>query len=108
MGDKFFSKKLVQGIRLINSVEGLIPIKCKKQDVLKTNVKHNMKFFPQFHDWSCELVIQFDKNNLCAEDIIRLLNYAGFYCGVGSWRPKGGDGGSGEFGMYEVRNGKKS
>ena len=108
VGDKFFSKKLVQGIRLINSVEGLIPIKCKKQDVLKTNVKHNMKFFPQFHDWSCELVIQFDKNNLCAEDIIRLLNYAGFYCGVGSWRPKGGDGGSGEFGMYEVRNGKKS
>ncbi len=107
VGDKFFSKKLVQGVMIVNAESGLIPIKFKKQDVLEHSVKGQTKFTPQFHDWSCDLVIQFDANNLCVEDITRLLNYAGFYTGVGAWRPKGRDGGSGEFGMYEVGNGKK-
>ncbi len=102
VGDKFFSKKLVQGIMIVNAESGLIPIKYKKQDVLEHTVKGQTKFTPQFHDWTCDLKIQFDANNLGAEDITRLLNYAGFYCGVGAWRPKGRDGGSGEFGMYEV------
>lgn len=107
VGDKFFSKKLVQGIMIINAEEGLIPIKFKKQSILEHNIGNITKFTPQFHDWSCELEIQFDANNLCAEDIFRLLNYAGFYTGIGAWRPRGRDGGSGEFGMYEVYNGKK-
>lgn len=107
VGDKFFSKKLIQGIMIVNAEDGLIPIQFKKQDVLEHSVKGQTKFTPQFHGWSCELAIQFDANNLCAEDITRLLNYAGFYTGVGAWRPKGRDGGSGEFGMFEVANGKK-
>jgi len=108
VGDKFFSKKLIQGIMIVNAEGGLIPIKFKKQDVLEHTVNGQTKFTPQFHDWSCELAIQFDANNLCAEDITRLLNYAGFYTGVGAWRPKGRDGGSGEFGMFQVEtNGKK-
>ena len=41
--------------------------------------------------------------NISAQDIVTLLNYAGYYCGVGMWRPKGRDGGSGTFGMYEVK-----
>ena len=108
VGDKFFSKKLIQGIMIVNAEDGLIPIKFKKQDVLEHSVKGQTKFTPQFHEWNCDLMIQFDANNLCAEDITRLLNYAGFYTGIGAWRPKGRDGGSGEFGMFEVQtNGKK-
>ena len=108
VGDKFFSKKLVQGIMIVNAEEGLIPLKFKKQDILEHTVKGQTKFTPQFHDWSCELIIHYDQNNLGNEDIIRLLNYAGFYTGIGAWRPRGRDGGSGEFGMYEVQtNGNK-
>lgn len=104
VGDKFFSKKLVSGaVRIINGEDGLIPIKYKKQDVLEHNVGNVTKFTPQFHDWECELEIQYDENNISARDIITLCNYAGFYNGVGSWRPKGKDGGSGEYGMYEVQ-----
>lgn len=103
VGDKSFSKKLVSGaVRIINSEDGLIPIKAKKQDILEHNIEHNVKFTPQFHDWSCELVIQYDKNNISAQDIVTLLNYAGFYIGIGSWRPKCRNGGSGEYGMFEV------
>ncbi len=109
VGDKAFSKKLVSGaVKIINIEDGLIPIKFKKQDVLEHNIGSQTKFSPQFHDWNCELTFQFDQNNISDQDIITLVNYAGFYIGVGSWRPKGKDGGSGNFGMYEVKtNGKK-
>lgn len=107
VGDKFFSKKLVSGaVRIINAEDGLIPIKFKKQDVLEHNVGNVTKFTPQFHDWSCTLEIQYDANNISIQDVITLLNYAGFYNGIGSWRPKGKDGGSGEYGMYEVKQKK--
>ena len=107
VGDKFFSKKLVSGaIRIINVEDGLIPIKCKKQTILEHSIGCNTKFNPQFHDWSCKLNIQYDANNISAEDIITVLNYAGYYVGVGIMRPKGKDGGTGEYGCYEVKTKK--
>lgn len=102
VGDKFFSKKLIMGIQIVNTEDGLVPIKWKKQDVLEHNIGHTTKFSPRFHDWTCELKIRYDANNLSPQDILTLLNYAGFYVGVGAWRPKGKDGGSGNFGMYAV------
>jgi len=105
VGDKFFSKKLVYGaVRIVNTEDGLVPITYKKQDVLEHNIGHNVKYSPQFHDWGCKLTIRYDKNNISAQDIITLLNYAGFYVGIGGNRPKGGGGGTGEFGTYEVSN----
>lgn len=105
VGDKFFSKKLVSGaVKILNAEDGLIPLKYKKQDVLKHNIAHNIKFTPQFHGWSCELKIQYDSNNISASDIVTLLNYAGFYYGIGAWRPKCRDGGSGEYGTYGVKS----
>lgn len=103
VGDKMFSKKLVSGaVKIMNVEDGLIPIKFEKQTVLEHNVGSNTKFSPTFHGWSCELNIHYDQNNISAQDIVTLLNYAGFYNGIGAWRPKGGGGGSGEYGMYEV------
>lgn len=106
VGDKFFSKKLVMGLQIVNTEDGLILIKSRKQDVLQHNIGHNVKFSPQFHDWSCELKIQYDANNIGADDIVTLLDYAGFYCGVGAWRPCCKDGGTGNFGMFEVKKDK--
>ncbi len=103
LGDKFFSKKLVSGaMKLIGTVDGLIPLKYEKQDVIQHTVKGQTKFSPQFHDWSCVLNIEYEKNNITKQDIVTLLNYAGFYVGVGANRPLGRDGGSGDNGMYEV------
>jgi len=107
VGDKFFSKKLVSGaIKITNMEDGLIPIQFKKQYVLEHSIGANTKFSPAFKDWSCELHIRFDKNNITAQDITTLLNYAGFYSGIGSWRPKGSGGGSGEYGTYQVATSK--
>ena len=103
VGDKMFSKKLVSGaVKIMNVEDGLIPIEYGKQTVLEHNVGSNTKFSPMFNNWSCELKIEYDQNNISAQDIVTLLNYAGFYNGIGAWRPKSGGGGSGEYGMYEV------
>lgn len=104
LGDKFFSKKLVSGaVRIINAVDGLIEIKSKKMVVAKHSIGSNMKFTPAFQDWSAELVIKYDANNISSSDIVTLLNYAGFYVGVGANRPKGMGGGSGEQGCFKVK-----
>ena len=103
VGDKMFSKKLVSGaVKIMNVEDGLIPIKYENQTILEHNVGSNTKFSPMFSGWSCELKIEYDQNNISAQDIVTLLNYAGFYNGIGAWRPKSGGGGSGEYGMYEV------
>ncbi|GEM_PF-2517192 len=100
IGDKMFSKKLLRGIQIVNAVEGLVPIEFKKQDVLSHSIQSNTKYSPQFHDWTCVLQIQFDKNNISTEDIASLINYAGFYYGIGIWSPRCKSGGS--YGMYKL------
>ena len=104
IGDKFFSKKLVRGIKIMNTINGLVPIKFKKRDVLTHNVGSNTKHTPQFHDWETELVIQFDANNISETDIATLISYAGFYYGIGIWSPRCKSGGS--FGMYQLKTKK--
>ncbi len=99
---KYPTKKLLRGIKIINAIDGLVPIKFKKKDILEHSVGSNTKFTPRFHDWSCELHIEFDKNNLSEGDLIYLINYAGYYYGIGSWSPRCG----GDYGFYEVDKNK--
>jgi hypothetical protein len=97
-----FNSNHVMGIQIINQVSGLIPIKFKKQDTMKHYIGNNEKVSPQFWEWSCELVIRFDANNISPSDIVNLINYAGFHVGLGAWRPKCRDRGSGSYGMYHA------
>ncbi len=106
IGDKFFSKKLLKGIKILNAVNGLIPITFKKRDVLVHNVGSNTKHTPQFHKWECGLEIQFDANNISETDIALLINYAGFYYGIGMWSPRCKSGG--DFGVYQMKTKKKN
>jgi len=103
VGSRDFSKKLLKGIQILNS-EGndLILIKYKKLSKLKHYPKAgNTKISPMLEDWECELVIQYDQNNLSPQDLVSLLNYAGFYYGIGIWSPRAKCGG--KYGMYEVK-----
>jgi len=103
VGKNSFSKKLFKGIIIMNG-EGndLIPIKYKKLSKLKHYPKGSItKISPMLEDWECELVIQYDQNNISPQDIISLINYAGFYYGIGMWSPKSKCGG--KYGMYELK-----
>lgn len=110
LGDKMFSKKLINGnVFIVNGQppNDLIPIKFKKQGVIKHAIGTNLKFSPCFFDWSCVLEIQFDNNNISQQDIITTLEHAGFKVGIGAWRPKGGGGGTGTYGMYRIKRHKE-
>ena len=103
VGSRDFSKKLLKGIQIMNG-EGndLIKIGYKKLSKLKHYPKAgNTKVSPMLEDWECELIIQYDQNNLSPEDLVSLLNYSGFYYGIGIWSPKAKCGG--KYGMYEVK-----
>lgn len=103
VGSKDFSKKLLKGIQIVNS-EGndLVPIKYKKISKLKHYPKGgNTKISPMLEDWECELWIKYDENNISPQDLLNLLNYAGFYYGIGIWSPRAKCGG--KYGMYEVK-----
>jgi len=107
-GNGAITKKLVSGnVQIINGLppNDLIPIKFKKQGILKHNIGNVTKHSPIFYDWSCKLVIQYDANNISSQDIATLLDQAGFKMGIGAWRPKGRDGGTGTFGRYRVKRG---
>lgn len=98
-------KKTVRGS--IRMMEGLIPITFKKK---KTNTtwgrtsgisKAPRKIVrPEFEDWSCTLKIRYNTKQITAEQIVNLVNLAGFHMGVGGWRPEK----EGMYGQYEVCN----
>lgn len=52
----------------------------------------------QFEDWSVELTIEYNKSNLSAEQIINVLDWAGFHIGVGGFRKEK----TGNYGSFHV------
>lgn len=56
---------------------------------------------PEFHDWKCKLFIEYDGNQITLNQIVNLINQAGFSSGVGDWRPSSPKS-SGNHGMFRV------
>jgi len=51
-----------------------------------------------FEDWSCNLEIEYNQEQLSPENIINILNWAGFHIGVGAFRKEK----TGNFGSFYV------
>jgi hypothetical protein len=51
-----------------------------------------------FEDWSCELEIEYNQEQLSPENIINILNWAGFHIGVGAFRKEK----TGNYGSFYV------
>ncbi len=60
----------------------------------------DMRYRPEFEDWSVVLIIEYNASVLSAEQIVNLINIAGFGVGIGDWRPEK----DGEHGRFEVAN----
>ena len=60
---------------------------------------------PEFVNWNTTITIEYDSNQITPEQIMNLINQAGWSCGVGDWRPSAPKS-SGTHGMFEVE-GKK-
>jgi len=95
-------KKRIRGS--VQIIGNIVPLKYKSKVVNQATVRINrglsgdIRFRPEYREWSCELMIRFNESLISAEQVINLLNYAGFQIGVGDWRPDK----NGSFGMYHV------
>lgn len=58
----------------------------------------DLRYRPYYWPWACEITLQVDRTWLTIEDVVNLLNRAGFGVGVGEMRPENG----GENGRFEV------
>ena len=63
----------------------------------------DMRYRPEFFDWSITFEVEFDASFLSAEQVVNLFERAGFHIGIGEWRPEKG---GGEHGRFRVKAGK--
>lgn len=58
----------------------------------------DVRFRPQFNNWTMTFTIQYNENTYSLDQIINFINLGGFSCGLGEMRTEKG----GNFGSYEV------
>lgn len=80
----------------------LIPIDCRemvmREDTVRISMSTDIRFRPEYRDWSMEFDVVFNSRAISPEQIVNLVNIAGFGIGIGEWRPER----SGQFGMFHV------
>jgi len=95
-------RNIKEGVTIVGDI---LPLKFKKQKVLTHwGRTSGMKGSPRkimrnaFYDWSVEVTIQFNEANLSGEQIINVLNWAGFHIGIGGFRKEK----TGNFGAFHI------
>lgn len=81
----------------------VLPIQCDEPIVREDMVRVGMgsadlRYRPEFRKWKCMIELEVDAELLQMEDILSLVDRAGFGVGICEWRPEKG----GEFGRFEI------
>ena len=70
-----------------------------REDIVRVgNGKTDLRYRPEFASWRINVIVEIDSDLLNEQDIVNLVNRAGFSVGIGEWRPEKG----GEFGRFEI------
>jgi hypothetical protein len=88
---------------IVGDADGLIPVKYKKKQIREDMVRlpngsADIRFRGEVSDWSMELIIKYNADVLSSEQVMNLLQIAGFSCGIGEWRPEK----NGDYGTFEI------
>ena len=59
----------------------------------------DLRYRPEYRNWEASFVVEYNPDLIRPEDIVNLLNLAGFGVGIGEWRPQR----NGDFGRFEVK-----
>ena len=95
------------GIFIVGDKDGLIPVKYGTKEMRTDMVRVGMgvadvRYRGQVKDWSMHFLIKFNADLFSPDQVLNLLNTAGFSCGLGEWRPER----NGDFGTFEVEKTK--
>ena len=90
----------------VNILGNILPLKSKKiTQVTHWGRSSGMTKAPrkiirnQFEDWSCDLEIEYNQEQLSPEQIVNIMNWAGFHIGVGGFRKEK----TGNYGSFYVK-----
>ena len=60
-----------------------------REDMVKLNGKSaDLRYRPEVLDWKANLTIRYNADLISEQQLVNLVNTAGFSCGVGEWRPE--------------------
>lgn len=81
----------------------VLPMDCDEPEIKEDPVRVGMgstdlRYRPYFYRWAVDLTWEIDGELLQVDDLLNLIDRAGFGVGIGEWRPEKG----GEFGRFEV------
>lgn len=62
------------------------PPVMREDMVRNSNKVADIRYRPEFKQWSADVNVQFNANMISAEQLINLFHHAGFSVGVGDWR----------------------
>lgn len=97
-------KTLVRKALFIKSnPDMMLPMQCSEPVTREDSVRvgqgsADLRYRPQFDDWSVEFTVEIDADLLQPSDVVNLIDRAGFGVGIGEWRPEKG----GEYGRFQV------
>lgn len=74
---------------------------CHTSRVVLNRKTTSIAYRACYESWEADLSISFQENVVTAEQILNILELAGFAVGVGAWRPQC----KGQFGRFEVKKG---
>lgn len=82
---------------------GVLPMEADdpfmREDMVRVGMgSADIRYRPQFDNWSVDVNAEYDSDMLTPEDIANLINRAGFGVGLNEMRPEKG----GDFGRFEV------
>jgi hypothetical protein len=69
-----------------------------REDVVRVGMGTDLRYRPQFDEWSTVLSIVFVTSALSRESVLSLLDAGGMGVGIGEWRPEK----RGDFGCFRV------
>lgn len=86
-----------------NDPNKVLPMDCsepvRREDTVRVGAgSADLRYRPQFDEWSVTFEIEYNADMMQLNDIVNLINLAGFGVGICEWRPEKG----GEFGRFKV------
>ena len=100
--DAELSKTDGQRLVRINGIAELVDTQAEpvmREDVVRVGIGGtDLRYRPQFTEWSCVVDVIFVSSMLTRESVLSLVEAGGLGVGVGEWRPER----KGDFGTYKI------
>jgi len=88
-----------------SDANGCLPLQCDpprmREDLVRIGTKKTaqIRYRPEFINWAVMVPMKIDTGLISVEEVVNMLNRAGFGVGIGEWRPQH----NGDFGRFCVK-----